>query len=264
MVLEQCREWLRVGTLGGIWQLLKRLRIRLKRGQQHVHSPDPHYAMKRERIRAYYRQGTQEQRTPLLFLDEVSYERQPTLAPAWHPLDEGQPFAHLSQRSNDVFRVVGTVDAHNGRVCFMLRKKITVATLRIFFTNLAAAYPQAECIHLVVDNWPVHYHADLLAALQPQPYADEFIRPRQWSATPRARTSRLNLPLVLLPLPTYASWLNPIEKLWGRSRREITHMHRQPNDLDALKDRLSSFFASFANGSTELLQTLGIPTMFNT
>lgn len=270
MLLETCRGWLQLHTLAGLWKTLKRLRIRLKRGQQHVHSPDPLYAQKWERIQACYREvaqgvaGDPESATNcLLFLDEVSYARQPDVAAAYHPVPEGQPFAHLSHRSNDVFRVVGTVDACSGRVCFLLRKKITVATLRNFYVALVAAYPQAERIYLVVDNWPVHYHADLLAALGPQPYASEFVRPREWSDTPRARAPRLNLPIVLIPLPTYASWLNPIEKLWGKSRREITHMHQQATDLDALKRRLTDFFTGFADGSASLLQTIGIPTTFN-
>jgi putative transposase len=34
--------------------------------------------------------------------------------------------------------------------------------------------------------------------------------------------------LVLLDLPTYSSWLNPIEMLWRHFRREVTHHERFP------------------------------------
>lgn len=30
-------------------------------------------------------------------------------------------------------------------------------------------------------------------------------------------------PLILLYLPTYSPWLNPIEMLWRHFRREVTH-----------------------------------------
>ena len=34
------------------------------------------------------------------------------------------------------------------------------------------------------------------------------------------------LPIQLVPLPTYASWCNPIEKLWRQLRQELLHLHR--------------------------------------
>lgn len=35
--------------------------------------------------------------------------------------------------------------------------------------------------------------------------------------------------LVLLYLPTYSPWLNPIEMLWHHFRREVTHCELFPN-----------------------------------
>jgi hypothetical protein len=37
-----------------------------------------------------------------------------------------------------------------------------------FYAWLRADDPRAEVIYVVVDNWPVHFHPDELAYLQPQ------------------------------------------------------------------------------------------------
>jgi transposase len=47
--------------------------------------------------------------------------------------------------------------------------------------------------------------------------------------------------LVLLYLPTYSPWLNPIEMLWRHFRREITHCELFPN-LKALVAAAYDFF----------------------
>ena len=95
------------------------------------------------------------------------------------------------------------------------RNKITIAALVGFYQQLRQAYPLAQTIYVVLDNWPVHYHPDVLAALQPQQTPFPLKTPASWShVKPKARYKTLNLPIQLIPLPTYASWLNPIEGLW--------------------------------------------------
>jgi len=37
--------------------------------------------------------------------------------------------------------------------------------------------------------------------------------------------------------PTYAPWLNPIEKLWRWLRQEVRKMHRLADDWDTLRQR---------------------------
>jgi len=32
--------------------------------------------------------------------------------------------------------------------------------------------------------------------------------------------------ITLVYLPTYAPWLNPIEKLWRKAYQEVLHLHR--------------------------------------
>lgn len=59
-------------------------------------------------------------------------------------------------------------------------------------------------------------------------------------------------------LPTYASWLNPIEKLWRWLKQDILHLHSLPNDLETLRLQVQSFLARFISGSDPLLRYVGL------
>ncbi len=93
-----------------------------------------------------------------------------------------------------------------------------VRALVDLYQDVRAAYPQAERIYIIQDNGPVRFHVDLLVALQPQETRWPPKYPPRWSDQPSARVRRawghLHLPIQLVFLPTSASWLNPIEKLW--------------------------------------------------
>jgi transposase len=47
--------------------------------------------------------------------------------------------------------------------------------------------------------------------------------------------------LVLMYLPTYSPWLNPIEMLWRQFRREVTHCELFVS-IDALLEAARDFF----------------------
>lgn len=59
-------------------------------------------------------------------------------------------------------------------------------------------------------------------------------------------------------LPTYAPWLNPIEKLWRWLRASVLTLHRLTADWDALHARVCAFRAQFAAGSDDLLHYVGL------
>jgi hypothetical protein len=130
-----------------------------------------------------------------------------------------------------------------------------------FFQRLSAAYP-ATRIAVVLDNWPVHFHPDLLAALEPQQTPFPFPRPGAWPIAPSPEAIRkwggLQLPIQLLPLPTYASWLNPIEKLWRWLRQEVVHLHPWADDLSALDAAVAAVLDRFRDASPRLLRYVGL------
>jgi transposase len=103
-----------------------------------------------------------------------------------------------------------------------------------FYGQSARAYPKADRIYVIQDTWNIHTHPDVLDAL---------------AAWPRLKP---------VWLPTYAPWLNPIEKLWRWVRQDVLKMHRWVEDWPRVKQRVRDFLAQFAHGSQELLHYVGL------
>lgn len=259
MIAQRC-DWLRLGTLSGLWQLLHRLGISYKEARNYVHSPDRYYADKLSIIelsllKAWYAP----EQYVFLYLDELTYYRQPTLAPAYESTGHDQPLARMSYGSNLHFRVVAALNALTGQVTYAQKSKIRLSNLSAFWAAIRADYPQAEEIYIALDNWPVHFHPDVLARLQPQDFAPEPPRlPPNWPTEPRKGAVRDDLPIRLLPLPTYASWLNPVEKLWRKLKQEVLHLHPLSDDWEALRKQVDEFLGQYRSGSPQLLRYVGL------
>jgi hypothetical protein len=261
-MLIESNSWLKVTTPAGLWQLLRRLHISYKRGRDYVHSPDHHYAEKVQLIEEARQQSlTDPERYVFLYLDELTFYRQPTLACAYEASGAHQPLARRSQRSNSAFRVVAALNALDGRLLTRQRSHINRHCLARFWYDIRQAYPQAALIYVVLDNWPVHFHADALAPLQAQHFPFPPQLPTNWPTLPTRFAAQDNLPIQLLCLPTYASWLNPIEKLWRRLKQEVLHLHRLSDDWPTLKQRVADFLNRFAAGSDDLLRYIGLLPM---
>jgi hypothetical protein len=65
--------------------------------------------------------------------------------------------------------------------------------------------------------------------------------------------------LVLLYLPTYSPWLNPIEMLWRHFRREVTHCELFEN-IKALVAAAYDFFDRYNRCPWRILSIIGAPT----
>ncbi len=259
---EVC-DWLRTTTPAGLSRLLDRLRIHWKRGRDHIHSPDPDYLAKEAEIAHFIdRRVTRAPSEVTLYLDEITYYRQPTVAMNYAAAGHQQPLAERSHRSNTPTRLVGALDVADGRVHFRQGSKIGIAELVAFFRQIHQAYPQAKRIRIILDNWPVHFHPDVLVALEPQESCWPRYLPKHWATEPTTaaikRWGSLQLPIQLIPLPTYASWLNPIEKLWRKLRQDELHLHRLADRLDELRATVRRFLEQFADGSLALLHYVGL------
>lgn len=245
--------------------MLDRLGISWQRGRDHVHSPDDAYLAKLASMAVILDHGRRADRPVAAFyLDELTYYRQPSLAAAWAGRGEG-PRAERSHHGDTATRLVGVLDAASGRVCYRQASAIGVAQLVALYQDLRAVYAQERRLYIMQDNWPVHYHPDLLVALEPQRLLRRWPRrlPPSWPDTPspeaRRRWGHLHLPIQLVPLPTYASWLNPIEKLWRKLKQEVLHLHRLADHLDDLRALVRAFLDQFHDGSTDLLRYVGLP-----
>jgi transposase len=103
-----------------------------------------------------------------------------------------------------------------------------------FSRQLDQAYGTVERLYVVQDNWSIHRHPDVVAAL---------------TTLPR---------LEVVWLPTYAPWLNPIEKLWRWLRQDQLYLHRLASDWATLRQRINAFLDQFAMGSHALLRYVGL------
>lgn len=244
--------------------MLQRVGIVLKRGRSYVHSPDPYYEeklkeMARIRTEVEASQGKQK----LLYMDEFGYARQPLPAPAYEEGKKGiQPLAKRSTHKDTETRVVGAIENKTGQLIYRSANKIRIATLVGFLKQVREAYPEAERIYLVQDNWPVHVHPDVLVALEKQETKFERKCPKNWPSTASEKAKKkygnLNLAIQLVPLPTYASWANPIEKVWRKLRQEVLHQHKWAEDVQKLKEEVNGWLDKFKEGSLELLRYVGL------
>jgi hypothetical protein len=243
-------------------RLLARLGISYQRGREYVHSPDPDYAAKVADIAAVLRETRRSgPRGVAVYLDELTYYRHPTTAQAYAPRGQ-QPRAERSQHANTSTRVVATLGDLDGKVVRQQGAKVGVRELVRFYRTLRESYPQATRLYVILDNWPIHFHPDVLVALEPQ---EQRWKPKlspSWPTEPTAAARRkwghLQLPLQLLSLPSYASWENPIEKLWRWLKQEVLHLHRQASDLPQLRALVLAFLGQFEHGSQALLRYVGL------
>ncbi len=90
------------------------------------------------------------------------------------------PMLNSQARSNTKTRLVGALDACLGRVLFRQASKMGINELVALYQQMASAYPQAERIWVVQDHWPVHFHPDVLVALEPQESPFSFNPALNW------------------------------------------------------------------------------------
>ena len=209
--------WLARCSLGGVHGLLRRLGVVYvyKRGRRYVHSPDPDYEAKLAALaQARAHAAADPAHVVVLYEDDHTYYRRPTVAHGYAPRGHAQPSARQGYGATQRRRVAACLDAATGRVVFWQRAHFDVRTLGRFFQAVAAAYPAAQRIYIALDNWPVHFHPTVQAALPAS--------------------------MVFLPLPTYAPWTNPAEKLWRWLYAEVLHSHAFTDHWPALGDAVAT------------------------
>ena len=225
-------EWLTNYTLSGVWRVLQSCGLELHSSCARLFSPDPDYASKVRRLHRCLRDAARHPDAVVaLFLDEFGYQRWPEVAPTW-----GVEVA-VAQRAgnNQQWRTIGALNALTGQVNYLDGYIVGRQQVIQFYSRLDRAYPKkVEVIYVIQDNWNIHTHPDVLTALADYPR----IKP-VW-------------------LPTYAPWLNPIEKLWRWLRQDILKMHRWVEDWPQVKQRVHDFLDQFAHGSTALLRYVGL------
>ena len=105
--------------------------------------------------------------------------------------------------------------------------------LRFDREAVLAVYPTAQRIYVIQDNWPVHFHPELRAAL-------------------------VQTPIRLVRLPTYAPWTNPVEKVWRKLYAAVLHLHRFADAWDELTQTVQAWLDQWAEPTSHLLRYVGL------
>lgn len=229
-------DWLAGYSLSGIWRVLQSAGMRLRAGRVQAYSPDPDYEAKVARLLSVLHEAAAAPgQVEVVFVDQMGYGRWPEAAADWsESAPAPRPVAQRRGSNERKWRLIGALNASSGQVTaqdnYIVGRKQVIRFLRL----LDATYPAAQRLYVVLDNWSIHRHEEVLAALKTLPR------------------------LELIWLPTYAPWLNPIEKLWRWMRQDILYLHQQADDWPALQARVHGFLAQFAGGSQDLLRYVGL------
>lgn len=229
-------------SLSGVWRALQRVRVHYKRGRRYLHSPDPEYATKLGWVqRALALARARPARYVVLFQDEITYYRRPTVAASF--ADAGRrrpdgtggtdPLAKQGLGRQLGQRIAGAIDALHGTHHAWQRTHFGATVFLAYLRALQAAYPQARRLFVVLDNWPVHHAAEVRAGL---------------------RGSRITL----LYLPTYAPWTNPEEQVWRKLYAEVLHLHEFAERWTEFKDVVQGWLDAQATTPGDLLRYVGL------
>lgn len=199
-----------------------------------MHSPDWEYPAKVQRIATItWYSRMQPEQIVRLYEDELTYYRRPTVAQGYASAGSALPRADQGFGRNTTRRIATCLDTQTGRLIAWQRAQFDRQTLLRFYQAVEQSYPQAEQIFLIQDNWPVHWHPDLLCGL---------------------RGSKLTL----VALPTYAPWLNPVEKVWRQLYAEVLHLHPWVNAWEEEQAAVQAWLDQWAAGSPALLRSVGL------
>jgi transposase len=135
----------------------------------------------------------------------------------------GQPKKHYG---------IGAVNYHTGETVVIIRRRKRRREIAELMTALLDKHPD-ETIYLAWDNASTHEDDEVEAVVR--------------SAAGQ---------LVLLYLPTYSPWLNPIEMLWKHFRREVTHCEIYEN-VKELIDAAYDFFTRYNRTPNRVLSIIG-------
>jgi transposase len=131
------------------------------------------------------------------YADEFNLSWFPTVRAMWSP--KGQQVMIPTPGQPDKYYGIGAVNYHTGETVVQFHRHKRRKEIAQLLAALVAQHPSGT-IYVAWDNANTHEDDEV----------EEVVR----SAAGR---------LVLLSLPTYSPWLNPIEMLWRHFRREVTH-----------------------------------------
>lgn len=164
------------------------------------------------------------------YVDEFNLSWHPTLRAMWSPVGQqvmirapGQPKKNYG---------IGAVNYHTGQTFVIFKKRKRRKEIAEFLALLLEEHPN-ETVYIAWDNVNTHRDDEVEAVL-------------------RGAAGRL----VLMYLPTYSPWLNPIEMLWRHFRREVTHCELFQT-VEKLIEASKNFFERYNLMPEKVLSIIG-------
>lgn len=164
------------------------------------------------------------------YADEFNVSWLPTLRAMWSPL--GQQVMIPTPRQPYKRYGLGAVNYHTGETVVIFRphkrRREVAELLRALLDKHST-----ETVYVAWDNSSTHEDDEVEAVV-------------------RGAAGRL----ILLYLPTYSPWLNPIEMLWRQFRREVTHCELFES-VKALLKAAQNFFDRYGDSPKRVLSIIG-------
>jgi transposase len=154
----------------------------------------------------------------------------PTLKAMWGP--KGQQVMIPTPAQPKKRYGIGAVDYHTGQTVVLIRRRKRRREIAELLEALLEKHPRGK-VYVAWDNAGTHEDEEVEAVL-------------------RGAAGRL----ILLYLPTYSPWLNPIEMLWRHFRREVTHCELFPT-VKALIAATYAFFERYNRRPRDVLSIIG-------
>lgn len=148
----------------------------------------------------------------------------------WSP--QGQQVMIPTPRQPEKHYGIGGVNYQTGECVVLFRRRKRRQEIAEFLQYLLDKHPN-DIVYVAWDNVTTHQDQEVEAVV-------------------RATDGRL----VLLYLPTYSPWLNPIEMLWRHFRREVTHCELF-GSVKALLEAAQAFFDRYNMMPSKVLSIIG-------
>src|SRR5215469_16128395 len=167
------------------------------------------------------------------YADEFNLSWLPTLRAMWSP--KGQQVEISTPAQPDKYYGIGAVNYHTGETVVQFQSRKRRKEIAQLLEALLEKHPTGT-IYVAWDNATTHEDEEVEDVL-------------------RAAAGRL----VLLYLPTYSPWLNPIEMLWRQFRREVTH-NELFQTVKGLRAAARDFFDRYNREPARTLSMIGSHT----
>ncbi len=203
-------------SLGSLWTMLRRLRVRWGRPRPVVACPW-RAARRQRRIAALKRLAATVSDAVVVLADEVDIHLNPKIGPDW--MLPGRQRLVVTPGNNEKRYLAGAYEPRHERLVYVAGERKTSWLFLHLLRALLESYRSARTIHVILDNFVIHKSRVT----------------RAWLA---ACGERLRLHF----LPPYCPNENRIERLWLGLHANVTRNHREKS-MRALMTRVHGYLA---------------------